>query len=213
MIFLTPKKLIIGVVGFIIFALIASSCAVNMIADPDTTLSTEQDARAIRSRLQHGDWLVVRGIHGPDNLVASATNMPLSHAAIYDAINNKVLEADGTGVHTSTLEEFLGKSQRVLIIAPMWATPQTRGPAVERARGWLGKGYNYTGLLGIDSPDRFYCTQLAVDAYKEFIELKPGNPIPPVIKPGQMYHWGRIIYDTGPINMPPHDLDEESMRN
>ncbi|MDR1397129.1 MAG: hypothetical protein LBJ14_05305 [Desulfarculales bacterium] len=174
--------------------------AVNIIADPEFTLNDPRDIAAVRRRLQHGDWLVVRGIHMPDNFIASVTNMPLSHAAIFDALNEEVLESDSNGVHTSTLEEFMSRSQRLMIIEPAWATQQSRGPAVERARGWLGQGYNYTGLVGINSPNRFYCTQLAVDAYKPFIENGP-NPLPAVIKPGQMYHWGRIVYDTGPVNI------------
>lgn len=185
----------------LIISLLAG-CAVNPKADPDITLNQSTDADLIRSKLQHGDWLVVRGIHIPDNMVATLTNMPLSHAAIYDKTQDQVIESDSNGVHTSTLEEFLSRSQRVLIIEPVWANDQTREPAVARARGWLGKGYNYTGLIGINSPDRFYCTQLAIDAYKPVIEKQPGdNPLPTVIKPGQMYHWGRIVYDSGPVHI------------
>jgi hypothetical protein len=186
--------------------------AVHIIADPELTLNAPRDIAGVRRHLRHGDWLVVRGIHMPDNLIASVTNMPLSHAAIFDALNEEVLEADSEGVHTSTLEEFMSRSQRLMVIEPVWADRQSRGPAVERARGWLGKGYNYTGLVGINSPDRFYCTQLAIDAYKNFID-NGHDPLPAVIKPGQMYHWGRIVYDTGPVNMAGadagHDADND----
>ena len=177
-----------------------AGCAVNQVAAPDLTIKNQAQIDTIRSHLTHGDWLVARGIHMPDNLVATVTNMPLSHAAIYDAIRDEVIESDSQGVHTTSLNDFLKKSQRVLIIAPMWANEQTRSAAVERARGWLGKGYNYTGLVGLDFPDRFYCTQLAIDAYKPAIESQAGdNPLPKVIMPGQMYHWGRVIFDTGPL--------------
>lgn len=183
----------------LLIALFLVGCAVNPKADPNITLNDPAYAELVRSKLQHGDWLVVRGIHTPDNMVATLTNMPLSHAAVYDAKEDEVIESDSKGVHTSTLEEFLSRSQRVLIIEPVWANDQTRDAAVARARGWLGKGYNYTGLVGINTPDRFYCTQLAIEAYKPVIEKESSNnPLPAVIKPGQMYHWGRIIHDSGP---------------
>jgi hypothetical protein len=196
--------LVIGVFAY-------SQRAVHLIADPELTLNAPRDMVSVRRHLRHGDWLVVRGVHMPDNLIASVTNMPLSHAAIFDALKEEVLEADSEGVHTRTLEEFMSRSQRLMVIEPVWADRQSRGPAVERARGWLGKGYNYTGLVGINSPDRFYCTQLAIDAYKDFIE-GGDNPLPAVIKPGQMYHWGRIVYDTGPVNMAAAEVDDDEQK-
>jgi hypothetical protein len=45
--------------------------------------------------------------------------------------------------------------------------------------------------------DRYYCTELAIAAYRPFIKETPDNPIPHTIMPGQMYHWGQIIFDTG----------------
>ena len=176
----------------------AAGCAVQPVADSKVTLDTERDMQPVRQALLHGDWLVARGVHVPDNLVASLTNMPLSHAAIYDAQAKGVIEADGSGVHRASLEEFLAKSQRVLVIRPIWSSPENSAMAVERARSWLGKAYNYTGLVGLDTTDRYYCTQVALRAYEPFMKQRPYNPIPKIIKPGQMYHWGRIIYDSGP---------------
>jgi hypothetical protein len=180
-------------------AAVFSGCAVKVAIDTNKT--SVGTAVTVKALLTHGDWLVARGIHKTDNLVASLTNMPLSHAAIYDADTNEVIEADGTGVHTISLEDFLAKSHRVMVITPIWANETTRPVAVERARDWLGLGYNYTGLIGLNTPDRFYCTQLAVDAYKEAINANPPqNPLPPVILPGQMYYWGRVIYDSGAVD-------------
>jgi hypothetical protein len=180
--------------------LLTAGCAVEMVADPGRTLTAPEDEAAVRAALSHGDWLLARGVHPMDNVVVSVTNMALSHAAIYDAQYGQVVEVDGSGVHTRSLADFLAQSQRVMVMTPIWANDQTRGPAVERARSWLGHGYNYTGLVGINMPDRLYCTQLALDAYKPAIEADPPlNPLPPVLSPGQMYHWARIIYDSGPL--------------
>lgn len=178
-----------------------TGCAVQPVVDAGLTLDSPEHVKAVRTVLLHGDWLVARGIHVPDNLVASLTNMPLSHAAIFDADNEGVIEADSTGVHPTPLADFLAKHQRVLVIRPIWSSPENSAVAVERARSWVGKGYNYTGLVGLNVvPDRYYCTQVAVFAYKPFMKERPENPIPNIIKPGQMYHWGRIIYDSGPIS-------------
>jgi len=181
-------------------AVLLAGCAVKVSAPTDKTLSDDNAFLAVKSVVRHGDWLVTRGIHETDNFIAGVTNMPLSHAAIYDADNDEAIEADGSGVHTTPLADFLAKSQRVMVMIPVWADENTRIAAVKKARSRLGLGYNYTGLIGLDSPDRFYCTQLAIDAYKEAIEANPPqNPLPHVVKPGQMYYWGRIIYDSGAI--------------
>lgn len=175
-----------------------SACAVRSVMPPEAALAPNVALPELRPLLRHGDWLVTRGIHKTDNMVATMTNMPLSHASLYDAERDGVIEADGSGVHETPLADLLAKSSRVLLIRPMWVTEASAGTAVSRARSWIGKGYNFTGLVGLDSPDRYYCTQLALEAYRPFITEAPDNPIPHVIAPGRMYHWGRILYDSGP---------------
>lgn len=190
-----------GWVQLLPIMLFLAGCAVQAVVDAGNTLTDPRQAAEVRRMLKHGDWLVSRGVHKPDNLVASLTNMPLSHAAIFDAENEGVIEADGTGVHATPLAAFLAGSQRVLVIRPIWSSPENSAAAVVRARDWIGRGYNYTGLVGLNvAPNRYYCTQVAVFAYRPFIEERPENPIPNIIKPGQMYHWGRVIYDSGPIS-------------
>ena len=180
-------------------ALGAQGCAgaARPIVPVSEALDQARAAPEIRKHLLNGDWLVIRGTGKGDNLVSTATNMPLSHAAIYDAEHDAVIESDAAGVHFAPLEKFIGKAQRVLIIRPVWSSPASGREAVARARTRLGSGYNFSGLIGLDTPGRYYCTQLVVDAYKPHMADKP-NPIPKVIAPGQMYHWGRIVYDTGP---------------
>jgi hypothetical protein len=194
------RKNVIFVIMCSIFVLF-SGCAVKVGVDTNKTLSKDYDLQAFKNALTHGDWLVARGIHETDNFIAGVTNMLLFHAAIYDMENDEVIEANGSGVHTTALKDFLSKSQRVMVIAPIWANGQTRVAAVKRAKNQIGLNYNYTGLIGLDTPNSFYCTQLAIDAYKEAIDTNPPqNPLPKVVKPGQMYHWGRIIYDSGALN-------------
>ncbi|MDR1125182.1 MAG: hypothetical protein LBM64_03855 [Deltaproteobacteria bacterium] len=176
----------------------AAGCAVKPVIPPADALDPGEHAAMLRGILRHGDWLVTRGVHGADNLVATVTRMPLSHASLYDAEDDGVIEADGSGIHRTTLEDLIAKSQRLLVIRPIWSTAESASVAVERARSWIGKGYNFTGLVGLDMPDRYYCTQLCIEAYRPFITVNPDNPIPKVIPPGRMYFWGRILFDTGP---------------
>lgn len=175
-----------------------SGCATRLMADSSNTLTQPHAVEEVRQVLQHGDWLVSRGVHYTDNFVAAMSNAPFSHAAIYDADTDEVIEAENQGVHVTKLADFIAKSQRVMVIRPQWATPDNSTQAVQLARSWIGKGYNLSGLVGLNMPDRYYCTQLVIAAYKPTMTEKPDNPIPWVIKPSQMHHWGRIMYDTGP---------------
>ena len=185
--------------GFLLLCglLAAAGCAgaVRPTIDQAEALNPAAVLPEIRRDLRNGDWLVARGLTGPDHFIAAATNMPLSHAALYDQEFDSVIEALKDGVRRTSLEKFVGKNQRILIIRPVWSNPETAPEAVARARGWLGGGYNYTRLVGLGLPGRYYCTQLAVRAYAP--DKGGPNPIPRVIAPGQMYHWGRIIYDSG----------------
>ena len=176
-----------------------AGCAVKPVIGEQNAINPTSDKDIIYNILKNGDWLVIRGIKEADNFISVATNMPFSHAAIYDKENNLVIESDSSGVHTTNFDEFLAKSYRLLVVRPMWANETTTPIAVKNAREMIGKKYNYTGLIGIDFPDSYYCTQVAIESYRPFIdENSTINPIPQVISPGRMHHWGRVVYDSGP---------------
>ncbi|UQZ91101.1 hypothetical protein C4J81_18510 [Deltaproteobacteria bacterium Smac51] len=194
-----PLKLLGLLMAAMIFGGGCAGAVRSVVKSPEAI--AEVSVSEIRRHLHNGDWLVIRGVTAADNLVTMATNMPLSHAAIYDLENDQVIEADGSGVHVTPLADFVAKAQRLLVIRPVWSGPETSAAAVARARSWLGSGYNFTGLVGLSVPNRYYCTQLAIRAYEPFMADMP-NPVPLVIAPGQMYHWGRIMFDTGPGHRP-----------
>ncbi|SHN57693.1 YiiX/YebB-like N1pC/P60 family cysteine hydrolase [Desulfovibrio litoralis] len=183
----------------ILFSL-SSACSVKKTLSESDRLKYSQHELALNEVLQNGDWLVVRGTHLSDNLVASLTDMPLSHAGIYDADKKEVIESTGVdGVKAVSLESFINKSTRVMVIRPMFASdPQKARKAVEKAQSLIGKSYDFSGLAGLGSSERYYCTELVIKVYQPF-EIKMQNPIPPIIKPGQMYHWGRIVFDSGAL--------------
>lgn len=180
-------------------SLALAGCAVKPVMGPEDALAPEQHVPALRGVLRHGDWIVTRSIRTGGNLVASLTQKPFSHAAIYDADDGSVIEATATGVHRAALDDLVRRSQRMLVIRPLWADETSSRVAVERAGKLIGKSYDFTGLVGLGTRERYYCTELCIESYRPFISgEKPDNPIPRIIQPGDMYFWGTIVHDTGP---------------
>ncbi|MDR1486606.1 MAG: hypothetical protein LBT62_01230 [Deltaproteobacteria bacterium] len=169
-------------------------CAVKPVQTETQRLDVNLEP--IRAVVEDGDWLVIRGVTGPDDFISSVTNMPFSHAAIYDAEKDEVIEADARGVSSSPLPEFLLTAYRIWVVKPIWATEKNRHAAALRARSRIGRPYNFTGLIGLSLPDSYYCTQLVMDAWEPFIDKRGGNPIPLVVSPGRLHHWGRVVYDS-----------------
>ena len=68
---------------------------------PDRDIAASQSAKFLKnigSLAEEGDWIVTRGYHAGDVLVANATGMPISHTGIYDRELRQVIEADAGGV-------------------------------------------------------------------------------------------------------------------
>jgi hypothetical protein len=159
------------------------------------TLKYEQE---IRKAALTGDWLVTRGYHATDTLVANVTGIPLSHVGVYDSEGDQVIEAEGKGIHATPLSEFINKSYRLLLIRPKWSTPETRYKAIGLARALIGKSYDFLGTIGFNFPSRYYCSELAIEIYKEW--HGQSEHLPKVITPGELYLWGTILYDSLPRN-------------
>ncbi|MBI3132541.1 MAG: hypothetical protein HYZ13_14595 [Acidobacteria bacterium] len=182
---------------------LTSACNHAIVVHPPAD-RTAREARALEAvqRLgQPGDWLVIRGYHATDNLVSAATNAPFSHVAVLDPDKGQVIEAEGKGLHTTPLPEFMKKAHRLILMRPQWATgPDRQLAAVEKARGYVGRGYDFSGLVGINVPDRFYCSELAVAIYAPHATRK--DHLPPVLPPADMHFWATILWDSGPVTIP-----------
>lgn len=171
---------------------------------PIVVVPPAEQVRAERSRQllavvhslgQDGDWLVVRGYHATDHLVSAVTNAPFSHVAMLDLEREQVIEADRTGVHATPLAAFAPRCHRLLLVRPKWADATRGREALVRVRALVGRPYDFSGLAGVDVPDRYYCSELAVAGYRPWV--KAGDHVPPVIPPAQMHFWGRILWDSG----------------
>ncbi len=159
---------------------------------------TEAWLTQIRASALPGDWLVIRGYKAADDLVVAATNIPLSHAAVIDVRADEVIESIAEGVRVTPLRDFVDHAHRVLLVRPKWSQGVRPLKALERARAAVGKGYDFSGLVGLSAKDRYYCSELAMYAWQPF--MGPNEHVPRVIEPGQMYLWGRVLYDSGSRN-------------
>ena len=153
---------------------------------------------AVQRLGEPGDWLVIRGYHATDHFVSAVTNAPFSHVAVLDPERNQVIEAEGRGLHATPLPDFMKKAHRLLLLRPQWATDAARQQAaVARARALIGRPYDLPGLVGLNVPDAYYCSELAVEVYRPFVDRKAH--LPPVIPPVEMPTWGTVLWDSGPV--------------
>lgn len=186
-------------VVILISALTFSGCATHFYEKPlpaaEKSIWNQTTAQSIRQNARDGDWIVARGYHLTDNSVAVLTNSVFSHAAIVDLSHDQVIEAESSGVHTTPLNLFVGRLHRVVLVRPVWSTKQTGQQALNTATSWIGKPYDFSGLVGLGTPERFYCSELALKAYQPFIRSE--DIIPAVIEPAQLLYYGQILFDTG----------------
>ena len=186
--------------GWIAVVLVsAGGCATPAVVKPPALdVKSARDAEMlaeIRRVGRNADWLVIRGYHATDNFVSVVTDTPWSHAAVLDLENDQVIEAEGQGVHTSPLPQFVARSHRLLVVRPAWAGEKASADALRKARALVGKGYDFLGLVGLNVPERYYCSELAIAVYRGHIP--PTEHIPRPVAPSQLHYWGKILYDSG----------------
>ena len=149
----------------------------------------------VREKADHGGWLVVRGSHPGDQAVATATMGTLSHAAVLDKERGEVIEALAGGVVVTPVRRLLAQAHRMVIVRPPDWTPEEGRAAVARARSRIGREYDWLGLVGAQREARFYCTELAVDAYRG---RERGWKLGRIIFPADVPALGTVVVDTGP---------------
>jgi hypothetical protein len=181
-------------------SLLAAACSRPLVVTPPPEAVRQQRQKhllaVLRSLAEDGDWLVIRGYHGTDHLISAVTNAPFSHAAVLDRERDQVIEADHTGVHLTSLDAFAPKVHRLMLVRPQWAGQGRNRDALLKVRDLVGRPYDFSGLVGINHPERYYCTELAVVGYRPWV--KRTDHVPPVIPPSELHYWGRVIWDSGP---------------
>lgn len=161
---------------------------------PAAERETASWREALLARGRSGDWLVIRGYHPADHLVAGTTNEPLTHAAIFDLDVEEVIEAVAPVVRAVPLRTFLEGSHRVVLLRPFGSTPETGREAVLRARGRLGAAYDFLGTVGAPSEERLYCSELCAWAIGMEVDRKGARK---VLHPSRMDAYATVLFDSG----------------
>lgn len=167
---------------------------VRPVADAGRVRQSQAIEQAVLATAKTGDWLVIRGYHATDTLVANATGIPLSHVAVYNGDMHEVVGAEGKGVQRETLSDFVARADRVLVIRPRWRSDENAPQVWAAVESLVGKSYDFLGTIGFNQPNRYYCSELAIHVYHPWLH---GNErFPKVIKPGEMYLFGTVLYDS-----------------
>lgn len=161
---------------------------------PAYEAETESWQKQISEHGGNGMWLVSRGYHSGDDVIAIATASPLSHAAVLDLENQMVIEAVGKGVTETTLRKFLSQCHRIVLVQPEEWTTQKGNRAVTRVRDKLGEKYDFLGIIGLPSEKRWYCSEIAVWSMGISVNRQgPQN----ILHPRSMLKMGKVLFDSG----------------
>src|SRR3954447_9509992 len=81
---------------------------------PAAEAETDRWLALVKEKAVQGGWLVVRGSHPGDQVVAAATMGWLSHAAVLDQERGEVIEALAGGVQVTPVRKLLAEANRLL---------------------------------------------------------------------------------------------------
>jgi uncharacterized protein YycO len=149
----------------------------------------------IHSVAQDGDWILTRSYFMvADGISVMTSGEDLSHASIYDAQKDTIIEAVGDGVREIPLSELVQRNHYVIVVRPSNMTAAERRHAVERARSRIGTPFDTLGMFGINSKDKVYCSELVWWASQG--ELRTGEHHT-VITPSDLMQYGEVVYWSG----------------
>ncbi len=181
---------------FLIIIILFWGCKYGVVKKTTGIDSQKEDSlftKNILSKSENGYWLVVRGYKLTDHMVATATLTDYSHAAILDINSKSVIEADGSGIHESSIEKFVNHSYRITLVKPAGYSNIRGDLAVKSARDLLGKSYDFLGTVGINASEKYYCSELVVCCYSN---IKDSLKLPVVIKPAYLLELGTTVFET-----------------
>jgi len=151
--------------------------------------------RELASIARDGDWLLSRSYYAVGDVIAIATpGEDLSHASIYDARKQTVVESIGSGVREIPLAEFLDRNHYVIVVRPSNMTAADQRQALARARTKVGAAFDIGGMFGLDDPEAFYCSELVYWASQT--EARSGRQ-ETVVTPSDLMKYGEVIYWSG----------------
>ncbi len=155
---------------------------------------TQRWAAEVRLHAQQGDWILTRSYTKlSDAIVLLTSGDEFSHGTIYDAKRDLIIEAVDTGVQEIPLEQLVRRTNDLMIVRPS-VSAADRARAVERARSKLGVPYDVRGLVGVEDPDKFYCSELV---YWSIDPRAHGMDTPLVISPADLIRAGQVVWYSG----------------
>lgn len=155
---------------------------------------TEMWARDIQSKAQDGDWILMRSYATAGDVITLFTSgEDISHSAMYDAHSGTVIEGVSPTVKESALRDVIQHKRHVIIVRPHGLSKAQRRDSVQRARSKIGAKYDWGGLIGVDSEDKYYCSELLYWASR----IGPRRTRPLVISPARLMDYGEVIYWSG----------------
>lgn len=172
----------------------AGTQALKRRTGPEYKAETHSWIQATQRLGANGMWLITRGYHAGDDVVAVSTNSALSHAAILDLDRHAVIEAIGGGVVVTGLTKFLREAHRVVLVRPKGWNVTKGAKAVTKARSQVGKGYDFLGIVGMPDKNRWYCSELA--AWSIGLQVNQLGPVH-VLHPRNMSKLGEVLFDSG----------------
>jgi Permuted papain-like amidase enzyme, YaeF/YiiX, C92 family len=156
---------------------------------------TKMWSHEIHGIARDGDWILTRSYYALADVISLASpGEPLSHASIYDAEHDTVIEAVGDGVREIPLSQLVDRNHYVIVVRPTGMTEADGRRAVSRARSKLGTEFDRAGMLGFDDEDKFYCSELVWWASQG--EQRSGQHYV-VVTPANLIDHGTVIYWSG----------------
>lgn len=149
----------------------------------------------IRGVAQDGDWLLTRSYYAVGDAISLVTpGEDLSHASIYDAKRNTVIESIGSGVREIPLHQLVERNHYLIVVRPSGMTAAERRDSVERARTKVGLEFDFGGLFGFDDAEKFYCSELVYWAAET--EARTGDHHT-IVTPADLMKYGEVVYWSG----------------
>lgn len=152
-------------------------------------------AADIRKVARDGDWFLSRSYYAVGDVIAVTTRgEDLSHASMYDATRDVVVESVGEGVREVSLVAFLKRNHYVIVVRPANMTAADQVHALARAKTKIGLPFDMRGMFGFDNPDAWYCSELVYWASQT--EARSGGH-ETVVTPSDLMKYGEVIYWSG----------------
>jgi uncharacterized protein YycO len=152
-------------------------------------------ANEVRKVARDGDWILTRSYYAMSDAIVLATpGEEFSHASIYDAQHDAIIESIADGVREVPLEQLVGRNHYMVVIRPTGMSAADQSEAVVRARSAIGAPYDIKGMFGLDTPGKYYCSELVYWASQT--EARSGRH-ERIITPAGLMKYGEVIYWSG----------------